>query len=295
VETFKPGKENNKENEGIINKTSNLIRAKALSALMKNSTLDENRANNLYANRILEEERVAPDKSFRELIPPLPEDTQIVYLYGTPYAHIGDKMYYIKHRKNGFNLADNTSDFIPHVPQDKRKAELQKKYGLSDATEAVFDGTIYHFDESISDLDDWIIHNDMGQIRKNERAGEYQTWWKKGEPYKGMEKRSLIKDEPRGRHLFAKQSALEDSIGKPLDQHRELRGDVIRKGKIEAGGITITPTSEADLPKIEGLKTITYNPLTKSMERGIFDNPEKPNDEGTGDEKTEWYQEGEKS
>ncbi|MCX6757359.1 MAG: hypothetical protein NTZ44_00535 [Candidatus Nomurabacteria bacterium] len=93
-----------------------------------------------------------------------------------------------------------------------------------------------------------------------------------------MVKRSLL-DQPEGRHLFAKQSALEASIGRPLDQHRELIGDIIKKGDIKDGGITLTPTSEADLPKIEGLKSFTYNPITKSMERGIFHNPNKIKDE----------------
>ena len=94
-----------------------------------------------------------------------------------------------------------------------------------------------------------------------------------------MEKRSLIKDIPGGRHLFAKQSALEASIGRPLDQHGELFGDIITKGDVENGGITITPTSEADLLKIKGLKSLTYNPITKSMERGIFYDPNKPKEQ----------------
>lgn len=88
-----------------------------------------------------------------------------------------------------------------------------------------------------------------------------------------------MNDIPEGRHLFAKQSAIEASIGRPLDEHRELIGDVIEEGNLQNGGITITPTSEADLLKIKGLKSFTYNPITKSMERGIFYNPNKLKDE----------------
>lgn len=298
MENFNLGKENSQKDESVLNKASNLVKAKVLSTLLNNSKLDKNLANNLYANRILEEERVAPDKSFFGIIPSLPEEAKIINVSGSTYVNIGDKMYYVRDFQTGFDLVDNTSDFIPieHLgsSENKRRTALQKKYGLSSATEAVPRNEFYRFDESISDLDDWIIHNDKGEIRKDDRSGTYKTWWKKGEPYKGIIKRSLVKDNPHGRHLFAKQSALEASIGRPLDQHRELMGDVTRKGNVESGGLTITPTSEADLPKIEGLKSITYNPITKSMERGIFHDSEKPNNEEGEDKNTELYRENDK-
>lgn len=186
-------------------------------------------------------------------------------------------MYFIQDYDGGFKLIDNTKDFIPNKylsrRQNKKRAFFQKKYGLSDTTEAIPRDEFYGYDESIGDLNNWIIHNDMGKINKS-RLNKDQTWWLKGKPYKGVFKRTIF-DKPLGRHLFAKQSALEASIGKPLDQHMELRGNIIREGNVEDGGITITPTSEVDLPKIKGLKSLTYNPITKSMERGLFIYPNK--------------------
>ena len=286
MENFNLGKKNDQKNEqkkeSVPNKVSNFIKAALLSKSLDKSKIDKTLANNLYANRILEEELIAPNKSFSEFTPSLPEGTKIIDVHGSHYANIGDKMYYIRDFKEGFDLVDNTSDFIPREDfsrrENKRRAFFQKKYGLSATTPAIPREEFHRYNESTGDLDDWIIHNDMGQIKKS-KDGKDRTWWLKGEPYKGMEKRSLIKDEPVGRHLFAKQSALEASIGKPLDQHRELIGDIIKKGDIKDGGITMTPTREADLPKIKGLKSFTYNPITKSMERGIFYNPKEPKDE----------------
>lgn len=285
MENFNPGKKNEQKKEPVSNKVSNFVKTILLSKLLNKSKIDETLANNLYANRILEEERVAPDKSFSGITPSLPEGAKMIEVWGSHYVNIGDKMYYLREFKTGFDLVDNTSDFIPvkYLPrsENKRRAAFQKKYGLSTTTEAIPHDEFYRYDESIGDLDDWIIHNDMGKIKKDDKSGKNSTWWLKGEPYKGMVKRSLL-DQPAGRHLFAKQSALEASIGRPLDQHRELIGDIIKKGDIKDGGITLTPTSEADLPNIEGLKSFTYNPITKSMERGIFYNPNKPKDEKDG-------------
>jgi hypothetical protein len=286
MENFNLGRKNDQKNEpkkeSVSNKVSNFVKAALLSKLLDKSKINKSLADNLYANRILEEELVAPDKSFSEFTPSLPEGTKIIDVHGSHYANIGDKMYFIRDFKEGFDLVDNTKDFIPYKGlyrrEYKRRAFFQKKYGLSTATKATHDDEFYRYNESVDDLDDWIIHNDKGQIKKN-RFNKDETWWLKGEPYKAMEQRSLIKDNPAGRHLFAKQSALEASIGRPLDQHRELIGDIIKKGDIKDGGITVTPTREADLPNIKGLKSFTYNPITKSMERGIFYNPKEPKDE----------------
>ncbi|MBS3923190.1 MAG: hypothetical protein KGZ37_08615 [Nitrosarchaeum sp.] len=281
MENFNLGKKNDQKKEPVPNKVSNFVKGMFLSKLIDKSKMDKTLADNLYANRILEEELIAPNESFSGTTPSLPEGTKIINVWGSHFANIGDKMYYIRDFKTGFDLVDNTEDFIPNKYLErreyKRRAAFQKKYGLSATTEAVPQNEFYRYDESIDDLDNWIIHNDMGQIKKD-RNGKDRTWWLKGEPYKGMVKRSLL-DKPVGRHLFAKQSALEDSIERPLDQHRELIGDVIKEGNVQNGGITMTPTSEADLPNIEGLKSFTYNPITKSMERGIFHSPNKPKDE----------------
>ncbi len=283
MENFNLGKKNDQK-KPAPNKVSNFVKSIFLSKAMDKSKMDETLAGNLYANRILEEELVAPNESFSGTTPTLPEGTKIINIHGSHFANIGDKMYFLMEYKGGFELRDNTKDFIPDKylsrREYKRRVAFQKKYGLSATTEAIPRNEFYRYDESIDNLDNWIIHNDMGQIKKD-RFGKDTTWWRKGEPYKGMEKRSLL-DKPVGRHLFAKQSALEDSIGRPLDQHMELRGNMVKEGDVVNGGITITPTSEADLPNIEGLKSFTYNPITKSMERGIFHNPNKPKDEKDG-------------
>lgn len=278
MENFNPGKKEEPKKKSEAGKISNFLKATLLSNLLNKSKLDTTLAENLYANRILEEELIAPNKFYSGYTPSLPEGAKIIDIYGSHYVNIGDKMYYIRDFKEGFDLVDNTSDFMPDKHhshrENKRRAFFQKKYNLSTDTKAIHQKEFYRYNRHIDDLDNWIIHNDMGQIKKN-RLNKDETWWLKGEPYKAMTKRSLF-DKPGGRHLFAKQSALEASIGKPLDEHRELMGDLITKGKVQDGGITITPTSEADLPKIEGLKSFTYNPITKSMERGIFYNPDKP-------------------
>lgn len=286
MENFNLEKQNNQKNkqkkEIVSNKAPNFIRAMFLSKLLNKSKLDKNLADNLYANRILEEELIAPNKFYSGYTPSLPEGTKIIDVYGSYYANIGDKMYYIRRFEDGFDLVDNTKDFILRKDtyysrrERKRKAAFLKKYGLSLSadTKTPPRDKFYRYDESFEDVDNWIIHNDGGKIKKN-RFNKDETWWLKGKPYKAMEARSLIKDKPSGRHLFVKQSALESSIGKPLDQHAELMGDIIRKGEVTNGGITITTTTEADLPKIEGLKSFTYNPITKSMERGIFHDPDK--------------------
>lgn len=281
MEKFNPEKKNEEKKEPVSNKVPNFLKSTILSKLLNNSKLDKNLADNLYANRILEEELIAPNKFFSGFTPSLPEGAKVINIDGSHFVQIDGRMYYVREFKGGFDLVDNTYDFMPRPDElypYKTKLKYQKKYNVSDTGAPINDKQFYKFDETKDDIDDWIIHNDMGQIKKS-RFGKDETWWLKGEPYKGMEKRSLINDKPEGRHLFAKQSALEDSIGRPLDQHRELIGDVIKKGDIEDGGITITPTTEADLPKIEGLKSVTYNPITKSMERGIFHDPDKVEDE----------------
>ncbi|MFA6273727.1 MAG: hypothetical protein WC662_01045 [Candidatus Paceibacterota bacterium] len=283
MENFNLGKKEDPEKKPNIGKVSNFVKAILLSKLLDKSKLNKTLANNLYANRILEEELIAPNKSFSGLTPSLPEGTKIIDSgYGSNYVNIGDKMYYIRQFKGGFDLVDNTKDFVPSWHhgrrENKRRVAFRKKHGLSLSTTTEAnpqnEKEFYHYDESISNLDNWIIHNDMGKIKKDYRSGKDRTWWLKGEPYKGVFRRSLL-DQPAGRHLFAKQSALEASMGRPLDQHGELMGDIIEKGNVQDGGITITSTSEADLPNIEELKSFTYNPITKSMERGIFHNPNK--------------------
>ncbi|HUC88842.1 MAG TPA: hypothetical protein VMR49_02320 [Candidatus Paceibacterota bacterium] len=261
----------------LIKNTPN-FKATLLSKLLDNSKMDKTLADNLSANRILEEELIAPNESYSGFTPSLPEGAKIIDVYGSQYLQKDGRMYHIRKFKGGFDLVDSTYDFMPRPDElypSKRKLKYQKKYNVSDASTPINNDQFYKFNETEDNLDNWIIHNDMGKIRKNDKSGKDSTWWQKGEPYKGMVKRSLL-DQPEGRHLFAKQSALEASIGKPLDQHSELIGDVIEKGNVENGGITITPTSEASLPNIEGLKSFTYNPITKSMERGIFHNPKTP-------------------
>ena len=279
MENFKPIKKEEPEKESILNKAFK-VKTTILSKLIDNSKIDKTRADNLYANRILEEELIAPNKFYSGLTPSLPEGTKIIDVDGSHYVNIGDKMYYIREFNKGFDLIDNTKDFMPgkHLSrrENKRRAFFQKKYNLSITTESTPQKEFYNYNESTDDLDNWIIHNDMGKINKN-KLNKDETWWLKGEPYKGMIKRSLL-DQPQGRHLFAKQSELESSIGKPLDEHRELIGDIIEEGNVQNGGITVTPTSEASLPNIEGLKSFTYNPITKSIERGIFHNPDTPKD-----------------
>ncbi|MCX6757358.1 MAG: hypothetical protein NTZ44_00530 [Candidatus Nomurabacteria bacterium] len=170
MENFNPAKKNDPKKEPMSRKVSNFVKATLLSKLLNNSKIDETLANNLYANRILEEERIAPNKSFSGLTPSLPEGTNIIDVWGSHFANIGDKMYYIREFKKGFDLIDNTKDFIPEKwlsrRENKRRADLQKKYGLSATTEAIPQNEFYRYDESIGDLDDWIIHNDKGQIKK---------------------------------------------------------------------------------------------------------------------------------
>lgn len=282
MENFNLEKKNDPKKEPISNKVSNFVKTRLLSKLMNNSKLDETLADNLYANKILEEERIAPNKSYSGFTPSLPEGAKIIEISGAHYLQKDGRMYYVREFKGGFDLIDSTYDFMPRPGElypSKEKLKYQKKYNVSDTSKPITDHQFYKFDKTEDNLDDWIIHNDMGTIRKDKRSGKDETWWLKGEPYKGMEERSLIKDKPAGRHLFAKQSALEASIGRPLDRHRELTGEIEERGDIKDGGITITPTSEADLSKIEELKSFTYNPITKSMERGIFYNPNKPKDE----------------
>jgi len=277
MENFNLKKKEEPQKKSNRDKVSNFIKATLLSKLLNKSKINKTLADNLYANRILEEELISPNTSYKGFSPELPKDSKLIDIYGSQYLQIDGRMYYIRNFVDGFDLVDNTYDFMPRPGElysDKSKLKYQKKYNVSDKSTSIDDHQFYKFNETKDNLDNWIIHNDKGQIKKN-RFNKYETWWRKGEPYKAMEVRSLIKDKPLGRHLFAKQSALEDSIGKPLDGHRELIGDVITQGRVEEGGITITNTSETDLPKIKGLKSFTYNPITKSMERGIFYDPDK--------------------
>ena len=238
----------------------------ALSKMLDNSKLNTKLANNLYANRILEEELIAPNVSFKGLEPNLPEGSRIINHAGSSFLQKDGRMYYIQEHNDRIRLLDNTDYFVPH-PEDlhpsKSKLKDLKKYNISDKSDPIYDNQWYHFNQTSDPIDDWIIHNDLGGIK-----GE-KTWWKKSEPYKGMTNRSLF-DQPQGRHIYAKQSALESSLGRPLDEHRELIGDVVKKGNVQRGGLTITPTGESLLPNIQEVKSFTYNPLTKSMERGIF-------------------------
>lgn len=292
MENFNLGKKNEQKKESISKKVSNYVRATLLSKLLNNSKIDKTLADNLYANRILEEELVSPNISYKGFEPELPKGSKLIDIHGSQFLQIDGRMYYIREFENGFDLVDNTYDFMPHPDElypSKRKLKFQKKYNISDASTPINEGQFYKFDKTEENLDNWIIHNDLGKINKN-RLNKDSTWWRKGKPYKPMEKRSLF-DKPEGRHLFAKQSALEASIGKPLDQRGELMGAMIEKGNVQNGGITITPTSEADLPNIEGLKSLTYNPITKSMERGIFYNPNKPKD---GDKNLEGHEDNKK-
>lgn len=238
----------------------------ALSKILDNSKLDTKLANNLYANRILEEELVGPNITFKGLSESLPEGSRMIDYHGSPYIQKDGRVYYAREFDKGFDLIDRTDDFMPRVGEKyptKERIRLQKKYNVSNEAAPLSDKTFYKYNTDVENPDDWIIHNDKGSLKND------NTWWRKSEPYKGMSKRSLL-DEPTGRHLFANQSSLENAIGKPLDEHRELIGDIIKEGSLQRGGITITPTSEASLPNITGLKSFTYNPVTKSMERGIF-------------------------
>ncbi len=301
MENFKPTTKEDPKKESILDKASKVtslakirtlikdipnVKTTILSKLIDNSKMNKTLADNLYANRILEEELISHNVSFKGIEPELPKDSKLINIHGSQYLQKDGRMYYIRNFVGGFDLVDNTYDFMPHPDElypSKRKLKYQKKYNVSDTSAPINDHQFYKFNETENNLDNWIIHNDMGKI-KNNRFNKDETWWLKGEPYKGMVKRSLL-DQPGGRHLFAKQSALEASIGKPLDEHRELVGDIIKEGNVQNGGITVTPTSEASLSKIEGLKSFTYNPIAKSMERGIFHNPDVPK---TKDEKEDY-------
>lgn len=290
MENFSP-----KKKGSISDKVSNFAKSIILSKLMGKSKMNKTLTDNLYANRILEEEQVAPNKSYSGFSPSLPEGSKIINVQGSQFLQKDGRMYYIREFKGGFDLVDNTYDFMPHPDElypSKRKLKYQKKYNVSDASMPINVGQFYKFNETEDDLDNWIIHNDKGQI-KNGKHNQNKTWWLKGKPYKPMEERSLF-DKPEGRHLFAKQSALETSIGRKLNQHRELIGDVIKEGSVEDGGITLTNTSEADLPNIEGLKSFTYNPITKSMDRGIFDNDKISKDKKDIYKNLEGYRDNEK-
>ncbi len=276
MESFDPIEKEDPKKKSTAEKVSNFIKAGLVSKLLNNSKLDTTLANNQYANRILEEELLSPNISFKGFEPELPKGSTLIDINGSHFLQIEGRMYYVRDFGTGFDLIDSTYDFMPRPGElypSKAKLKYQKKYNVSDTSTPINDAQFYKFNETKDNVDTWIIHNDLGKIKKN-RFNKDETWWRKGEPYKGMEARSLF-DKPVGRHLFIKQSELETSIKKPLDEHRELLGDVVEKGSLRDGGITITPTSEADLPKIEGLKSFTYNPLTKSMERGIFYDPKK--------------------
>jgi hypothetical protein len=249
------------------------------SKMLNSSKINNKLARNIYNNRILEEELVAPNVQFRGFSKKELPDGKLHSIADGDFMNVNGRMYWINEGKylngdEGYTLADNTYDFMPRPDElypSKYKSKWQKKYNVSDAnpnTVGRYDSNRY--DQTYTYPDDWIIHNDKGQL-----TGD-STWWLKSRPYKAMEQRSLLNDTPSGRHIFAKQSALESFLGKPLDQHRELIGDIIKEGSVPRGGITITPTTEGSLPMIEGVNSFTYNPITESMERGIFVNPKNP-------------------
>lgn len=252
----------------VAKATAPKIRTASLATMLNKSKLNTQLADNLYANRILEEELVAPNKSFEGFTPDLPDGDLITYK-GENFLKKDGKMYFpMEYGKGSIRFADVTDQFAPRVDQlypSKSKLQLQKKFGLSRAepNEAAWTNQFFKPNRTVDDVDDWIIHNDFGKIPGN------QTWWQKSQPYKAAAQRSLF-DKPVGRHLFAKQSALESAVGRPLDTHRELMGNVIIEGDLPANSITITPTTEAALPGIQGLQSFNYNPITKSFERGIF-------------------------
>ena len=130
MENFNPTKNEDLKKEPNKGKVSNFIKATLLSKLLNKSKINTTLAGNLYANRILEEELIAPDKSFSEFTPSLPKGTKIIDVDGSHYANIGDKMYYVREFKEGFDLVDNTKDFIPHKYLErreyKRRAAFQK-------------------------------------------------------------------------------------------------------------------------------------------------------------------------
>ena len=275
----------------VINPISGLgkLKSNATSAIftrmLDNSKLNKELAGNLYVNRILEEELVGADSKFKGIQPSLPEGSRTLDIHGSPYVQSNGRIYYVgEHTRpewatgtgqaeQGFDLIDNTYDFMPK-PGDKYpfKSQIrnQKKYGVSDKSPSLGEGPSYTYEGTTGKIDDWIIHNDKGAIKGD------ATWWLKGEPYKGMEQRKLLDPVvPGGRHVFAKQSSLESALGKPLDEHRELLGDVVKKGEVQKGGITITPTNEEFLQKIKDLKIFTHNPITQSLERKINFTPSR--------------------
>jgi hypothetical protein len=244
MENLSPMKKEELDKKLNMSTVSNFIRSALISKILNKTNINEELATRLYANRIIEEELLGHNKSFRGFTPELPKGSKLINVRDAQYVQINGRMYYVRTFGKGFDLVDNTYDFMPSPDElypSKQKIKYQKAFNVSDTSEPIDTNQFYTYDENKEPLDNWIIHNDLGSIKDNLHTGEVQTWWLKGEPYKAMTDRSLF-DKPYGRHLFARQSALEDSIGRPLDQHQELRGEVVLNGYVNDGGITITPT-----------------------------------------------------
>ena len=186
MESFNYGKKENLKKKTLVDKVSNFVKAALLSKLLNNSNMDQTLVDNLYANRILEEELISPNISFEGFEPELPKGSKVINVADAQFLQIDGRMYHINDSKEGFNLIDSTYDFMPRPTElypSKTKLKNQKKYNVSDASTPIDGDQFYKFNKTEDSLDNWIIHNDDGQIKKN-RLGKDSTWWLKGEPYK---------------------------------------------------------------------------------------------------------------
>ena len=128
MENFNPGKKDEQKKEPALNKVYKAAKAVLVSKLLNNSKLDKTRAENLYANRILEEELIAPNMSYKGFEPELPKGSKLIYINNdTPFIQIDGRMYYMRQFKGGFDLVDNTYDFMPR-PGELHPFKSKLKY-----------------------------------------------------------------------------------------------------------------------------------------------------------------------
>jgi len=256
-----------------IQQIPNSIRSFVASKVLDNAKVNPKQLKNLYNNRILDEQLIAPNVQSKG-ITDLPD---AVVTPDQNFLNIGGRMYYNSQSNLGARLIDNTKNFIPKVTDSrstiKYKNKMNKLYDINENAPSLYDGQYFKHNFTSQPIDDFIIHNDRGNINDQMKTSLNQrTWWQKSTPYRGMAPASPLSRDVFGRHLYARQSALEASIGRPLNTNRELIGDVVREGKLDRNNITITPTKESDLYNIEGLEQLTMNPVTGVLERGIFTN-----------------------
>jgi hypothetical protein len=258
-----------------VNKLPNYARALATSKYLDNVKVNPTKAKNLYNNKILDEQLIAPNIQSKGLID-FPDGG--VFSPDQNLFNIGGRMYFNSQGATRTELIDNTKDFIHKLNDSKstikRKNKFNTLYNIDEDAPSLYDGQFFKHNFTSQPIDDWIIHNDKGNISASDPArygSDQNTWWNKSKVFGSTDYKTPFR-RVLGRHIYAPQSGLEASIGRPLNTNRMLMGDVIREGKLDPNNITITPTKESDLYSIAGAEQLTMNPVTGVLERGIFTN-----------------------